>query len=207
MRIGITGPSGTGKSRLASYIAEKYNIKYITSKETRKFDKETEDRWFEEFGYKYSDDRGHSGLIQIQNQFPKFGLEWQRGVLDIRNDMYSNINNFVCDRTQFDSLVYMTTQVMNYADKNYIENFYKSAVDGLNKSFDLIIYLTTEEMQEVEDNKLRVSNIEYQRYIDQIFSYYINRFVLDLKPTIITMSTRDFDKKTRTIDEILISIK
>ena len=203
MKIGITGPSGTGKTTLAKYIIETFpNYVYIDSKLSRDFPDELKNRWLHEYGYEYNPTRGHNGLIDYQQKYPQFGLEWQMAVVELRNNLYSKYNDLVVDRTQLDALVYMTTQVSRFADSQYIKRFISKVNDGLSK-FDLIIYLGTDEMEDVEDNHLRVSNIFYQNFINDTFYNCIERYIKpEITKMIITLP-RDLNQRLTVITELI----
>lgn len=209
MRIGLTGPSGSGKTTLANFIKDEIYIKekhnFLSSHDSRKFvSKETIDNWNKEFNYKHEEGFGHSKLIRLQNMFPKFGLQWQRAMLESRGQFLDGEKNFITDRTFIDNIVYMLTQVSHSAKPGYINPFVETAIYLLNNHFDVIIWVRVADQPEVEDNSRRIPSIIYQKYIDSVFKFVLTEYRHKINTRILTLTEWDLDYRKNAIRDFLL---
>lgn len=154
MRIGIYGPSGTGKSTLAKYIAETYDIPFITTS--------TKPLW-EKLGVE-----SHADLIHKTNMKPGFGMKFQWDVLGYRIDALDGKASFVTDRTPIDNAVYTLLQCADKAPFNEIDNYIKMCIKYLDM-FDEVIYLPFNNEIPLEDDGMRIINPYYQRLVGNTF--------------------------------------
>lgn len=220
-RILIAGPSGTGKTTLAKYIEQKYQITRITSKETRQVTTPQALEWEDRYDYRYSDNIGHQALINLQSQYPEFGVSWQRAMLEARFRRFRDTKgDFVCDRSFIDNIVFMLTQVAHNATEQYIKSFLRTVFQGNRECgiTHLIWVRQAREQPQVEDNGSRVPNMFYQLMIDSVFQLVINELVprysnevggktpgmeTMYSPTILEIKLWDWEDRIRLVDNFL----
>ena len=93
-KIAFGGPSGSGKTTLANYIKElDPSIRQVQSYETRQFPENKKETWKKIYGY--SGDIGHQALINLQNKYPIFGMDWQLECLKSRGEVIKNENSTI----------------------------------------------------------------------------------------------------------------
>lgn len=162
MRIGLCGPSGTGKTTLAKYIAEVLDIPYKPLSATMVL---------EELGIDMGiKGMGHRWLINNSSKDVSWGLQVQARILESREATIHNMKDVVIDRTPVDNLVYAMYEVSHNSTESWIED-YRQKVFDFYKTFDLIIFIPyTDSQGMVEDNGSRIPNRYFQELITGIFA-------------------------------------
>lgn len=192
LKIAFGGPSGSGKTTLATYLKENFGVVQIQSYQTRQFTIEDRQEWKEKFGY--DGDIGHRALINLQNQFPEFGVAWQKACLECRGNVIWNTTNFVMDRSPIDNVVYMLTQVSHNMDEREIQEFISKAQNTfMDLSHFVLIRVTNQ--TEVEKNNSRVDNIFYQRFISDVFEGVYKKYFANLGVPTTVLNVWDLDTR------------
>jgi len=191
-KIGICGPSGTGKSTLAKWISEYYNIVNL--------DLSSKNLW-PELGV-----TSHKEVITKSHVDPDWGVQFQGDVLAMRSMLLDRTSySFVSDRTPLDSIPYMMLQSSMYIDSSSMQNFMNNAVIQLAKQYTHLIILPYQG-NKIEDDKNRVTNIHYQFMVDrefsQAFKFAEETGALNKMKTLI-ITTRDMEQKQKEVKEFI----
>ncbi len=154
MRIMICGPSGAGKTTVAKYIAEKYDIPYVHTDGPGLREK------FE--------CKNHSEVIKMSAADPYKGLLYQDELLRQRGELATQ-ENYVMDRSIIDSVSYFLMQNAPYLDDAATFSFIASAVSLLPR-VDHLIFIPPL-YKGPENDGVRIQNIHYQRMTWQIMQW------------------------------------
>lgn len=177
MKVAIAGPSGTGKTTIAEYIASTMELRHITSKETRHVPTEVQKEWANR--YMYFGDIGHRRLINLQNAEPAFGRSWQMEMLIARGKVIRESDNFIMDRSPIDSLTYMLCQNAHNLEqhKDYFDEFVNEVRAQL-KELTHVIFMPYNNPDWVEENGSRVASIPFQKLMSSSFEHIIDEYLL-----------------------------
>lgn len=189
IRIGICGPSGTGKSTLAKYISEKYGVPFVTTS--------TKPLW-EKYEIK-----SHEDLINKTLSDPKWGLNFQNEVLDYRIKMMDENPNFITDRTSIDNLVYFLLQNTHSVSANDTEEYILRCKFALEKMNGLICLPFSEEIQ-LSDDGARITNKYYQHTVNGTFvvaSQLMRSSLFELKA--LTLPMWDYEIRKELTDKFI----
>lgn len=164
MKIGIAGPSGTGKSTLAKWISENYKIENLNLS--------GKVLWPE-----YEID-SHEELIIKSHTNPDWGIEYQGNLLAYRlMELDKRVHSYVTDRTPIDNIVYMLLESsMHLSDTDTI-NFINNAIQHTFQYYTHIV-ITPLTGNEKEDDGKRVFNRYYQWMVDGIYKNVIHEYLL-----------------------------
>ena len=174
MKVAIAGPSGTGKTTIAEYIASTLGLSHVTSKETRQVPAEVSKKWADK--YLYFGDCGHRRLINLQNAEPQFGMEWQYEMLKARGRVIGDRSNFIMDRSPIDSLTYMLTQNAHNISNEYMGKFL-TEVSAQLEELTHIIFMPYNNPNWVEDNGSRVASVPFQKLMSVSFQHIIDEYL------------------------------
>ncbi len=201
-KIAFGGPSGSGKTTLANFIKEQDpKIRQIQSFETREFSDNLKEHWRQM--YNYQGDIGHRALINLQNEYPQFGREWQTAALMCRKKIICKDPHFVMDRSPLDNVVYMLTQTAHNMEPSHIKKFIGEAQKAYSE-LDHFILIKVNEQEEVEENNSRVSNIFYQRYISDVFFGVWGRYFQTITgPRVLILDTWDLTERKELLTTFL----
>ncbi len=154
LRICISGPSGVGKSTLATEISKAYNIPFITTSTKPLWDK-----------YKI---RSHQELIERTLVDPQWGIDFQDEVLDYRINKLLGVKDFVTDRSPLDNLAYFLMQNSYNTSEEKTAKYIQRCKDAMALFTGIIVIPFTDEVVLENDGK-RVNNRYYQEYTNAVF--------------------------------------
>lgn len=191
LRIGICGPSGTGKSTLAKHISEKYGVPFITTSTKPLWDKYCIE--------------SHQDLINKTLSDLTWGLKFQNEVLDYRIKMMEENPIFVTDRTPIDNLVYFLLQNTHLVKESETEEYALRCRFALEKMNGLICLPFTEEIK-LSDDGARITNKYYQSVVNHVFhlaASMMKNSLIDIKALTLTMW--DMNKRQELTKEFIDS--
>lgn len=177
MKVTLTGPSGTGKSTLAKWASFVYGLPYFEGSAGLTMHPGHRRQLMEEYGWKGS---GHQEVISLSNQSPKFGMEFQRLLLDARSEKFSQIPEFITDRSIVDNIAYFWAQVLPHISNDQAEFFLTKALSYLNAYTTHIVFIETRNPFEmgIEVNDSRISNWFYQKNMSNTFKHVLEEYIL-----------------------------
>ena len=187
MRIAMAGPSGTGKTTLAKYLAEEFNLEYIPG---------SSGLLMKEFNDPLPTN-GHRELINYSSEKVEKGLEIQKNILLNRIEKFKGKYNFITDRSPLDNMVYMLMEVSHNASTAWTNIFYTKAFDFY-KTFDIIIYIQfVNEGNYIEDNGSRITNPWFQEMSDAVFKHFVYKYFAykQPKPYVLTIDYWNLDTR------------
>ena len=157
-RILITGPSGVGKTTLAKWVSEEYQIPFVSVSIIRDI-------------CKYNDITNHQQIIDLSSTNPELHdlMQWELWVTRINKFMEHQLSGFVTDRGHVDSLVYMSMQGKPSSLPRFING--SKLVRNL---FSHIIFIPMTPGWEVKDDKKRIANKEYQLRVSRVYVDILN---------------------------------
>lgn len=154
-KINFTGVSGTGKTTLAKWIEEEFNVPFLSGS--------------------YSDlvpntkNMPHSDMI-IQDAKTIYEQDFQ--VLNLRNKLFSSHDNYVSDRSYLDSAAYLINKLSHRIKECDTENFLEICRVLTVKQITHLIFIPFDENYlkkwEIEDNHKRVLNRYYQWEVSEL---------------------------------------
>lgn len=168
MKIFISGPSGIGKTTMATHLAKEYNIPFIQGS--------SKVLW-EKHGI-----NSHKELIQKTNTDPDFGVNFQFELLEYRNKAIEGHESFVTDRSPMDNLVYFMLQVSDKVDSDITFKYMQMCRETYPKDYLQVFMGLNYDMckKGLEDDGFRVTNIYYQLMVNAIFDQIISGNWLDI---------------------------
>lgn len=174
MRIGFTGASGTGKSTLAEWVAEKYELEFnpVGSRPVAKA-----------MGFDNPYDVDKAGKR----------AEFQRRLLDDKVSWELEHESFVTDRTTFDNLLYTALHDIKAASMDQVDK----AIAALQR-YDLIIYCPLEIFCNIDGDPNRVAEMAYHRIYDAALCGFFMKFDA---PPFTTMLYQDLDMRKQELEK------
>lgn len=186
-RICISGASGTGKTKLAKYISDIFDIPFISASSSNLWG---------EFGY-----GTHSEVHKDAFINPSNGMKLQNKILNTRQEMYYNKSYFVTDRGPIDHLAYY----LNYFQVSHNAITKTAFIEKLNKQlqhFDAMIFVRFNQST-IENNGIRIVDPYYQLVIDSIMNLIIDKQLLNLKVPLINLPTWNWDLRVIDINNFI----
>jgi GTPase SAR1 family protein len=162
MRIVLVGPSGTGKTTLATELGKKHNIPFISASAKNLFNC---------YGFK-----DHNDIVKCGINEPKKGFDFQMELMLTRLDLFKQHKNFISDRSPIDVWVYFLLQnssQLNSSQCEQIEYLYKEGMQLIDK----VIFLPHTKEIETEQDNVRITNPFFQYTVSSVFE----RVLEDLK--------------------------
>jgi adenylate kinase family enzyme len=160
-KIYISGVSGTGKSTLAKHFAEVFKIPFVETS--------TKPLW-PKYGIK-----SHQELIQKATIDPVFGIDFQFELLEFREQMLKDHENFITDRSPIDNLVYFLGQNSAFATETQTEEYVIRCTKLLDQGSHCIFLKFTPDIP-LENDGMRVVNRYYQIYSDNVFEHVLQMY-------------------------------
>lgn len=198
MRLFISGISGIGKTTLAKTIAQEYDIPFIIGS--------TKLIW-EKYGIK-----SHNDIISMCNNQPKYGLKFQKEVLDYRLEMINSHDVFVSDRSPVDNIVYVLTQLSHKVEEEEIRSYVEKCKIVYNIENVRHIHLSggikTISNTPLENDNMRITNQYYQLMVNSIFDMVINdNWLLIPKDNFRNIDTWDMSTRMLAAKELISKYK
>lgn len=164
-KVFISGVSGIGKTTLANFISKRFELPYIKASAELLYEK-----------YSYINNKQE--IINCYSN-PITGLQFQWDLLELRYSQLKDQKSFVTDRSFIDNLVYFLLQCTTMVQEKECEKFIRMVYYYLEEIGGVILYLPLT-FKSIEDNKIRIPNLYYQRTVDMIFSDHLfkNRYKL-----------------------------
>jgi hypothetical protein len=176
VRIAIAGASGTGKTYLAKFISDRYNLPIcpVGSRSVAKA-------------------MGFESPYDV-DKIPGKRLEFQLALFEQKREWEASNPRFVTDRTHFDNLAYCAMH--DCADK--LPNWAMDAYVDATKSYTRIFYLPVTSYQKLGDDPMRVDNPTYHLMFDML----LHMMLLDYVPQTTTILS-DFKGRMSKVGQIL----
>lgn len=159
-RINITGPSGMGKTTLAKWISETYQIPFISGS--------------------YSDlvpetaKMPHKDMI---SQDAKLIQEQDTQVLNLRRKAFDSFETMVSDRSYLDSAAYFINKLSHRIPQCETEQFIEICRELTCKQCDKVIFIPADiyhlKHWEMEDNGKRSTNLFFHIEVSQLIYWLI----------------------------------
>lgn len=155
LKIQLTGCSGVGKTTLAKWISETYDIPFVSGS--------------------YSDLVPETRLQKHEDMISKspeeiFTQDYQ--VLNARNKLFQKQGNFVSDRSYIDSAAYMIQKLSHHIRECDMENFINACYQLMEGQCTHLIFIPFSQQflkgWAMEDNNKRVLNRYYQYEVSLI---------------------------------------
>jgi len=185
-QICIIGPSGTGKTDLANYIASRYRIQFVSSS-SREISKE------------YEVD-SHKELIALCVNEPEKALALYRSLLIQRSTLVNSSKSFVTDRGLPDLLVYSLIQLVPHIPDDDANKLVVDISNTISSKDTIYIFLPYTSGQTIEDNKFRVTNHLYQKAVSECFEL-INKVYLQ-NNRLIVMDDWNWESRVEIVDNM-----
>ena len=189
-KILITGPSGVGKTTLAKWISEEWQIPFKSVSMIRDLAKS--------YGFKT-----HHELRKLAIDNPVLHYMLQLELLKRRYSEFYGYHSpgFVTDRGHVDSIVYFSTQNLSLTDLRRNIYFYDSY--SFHKMWSLclkfrniftdIIFIPFNRNMELEDDGKRIADPEYQEALTWYYTYTLK--LLGVYDKCLIINTHDFNRR------------
>ena len=174
MRVALCGPSGTGKTTLAKFISEEFNIPFIKGSASLIMDAKTRKDLNERFGYEPT---GHQNVINESSKNPAFGIAFQKELLRCRTLILQQEKSFITDRSPVDNIAYFLTQCSHNATEIETRGFINNCRE-LARHLTHIINIKVTNPEGIEDNGSRVTNKYFQEMMDSVFQMVLNKIMM-----------------------------
>lgn len=188
MKIGLTGPTSTGKTTTMNIVAKDLNldIHQITTRDI--FDKYNITSQIE--------------TINTAHQFPEKYYNLYKDLIKGRHDLFINKSDLITDRLPIDSLIYYKLQHLQFEQnaEAVISEFNKLCLDTC-KSFDMIFVFPPVRSLCVADG-VRHVNFEFNKLYYQVLLDAISEFQL-YNVAFIPEDLVDINRRVKFIKQVL----
>lgn len=156
-RIMFVGPSGIGKTTLAQAVAKKYDIPFISGSMSDLLPA--------------TKDVSHNEILSLGSE-AMYKSDFQ--LLNLRNKLFRDKENFVTDRSYADLAAYFWYKQSRNMPECEMEHFFCQCKELMENQCDLAIFLplslSTYHKWPMEDNKKRIMNRFFQVQISSLMS-------------------------------------
>ena len=192
LKIAMAGPSGTGKTTLAEWIANEFKLPFITSS--------TKPLW------EKHNIQSHKELITRTMLNPQWGLDFQYEVLEFRQNIINNYESFVTDRSPIDNLVYFLMQNTPYLGEEATEAYISLCAEALSK-MDGLIQIPFGDHIPLENDGKRINNRFYQLSTNSQFAIASNLISDKLPPKgplrVVTLPMWDWEERKTAVAKFI----
>lgn len=188
-KIFITGPSGVGKTTLAKYIAQRFDIPFV--------DTSAKNLW-PSYGFK---DHQHAHIVSATE--PEIGLDYQLALLNHRIKALLVHEEFVCDRSPIDNFVYFMLETSPYVTSEHTGKFIEKCRAAMDLGNHLIIIPYTDEIR--LDDGYRIQNHYYHLMVEQLerWALWDNKMAISKIDKVLTLNHWDFNLRQKLVEEWL----
>lgn len=163
LRIQFAGPSGVGKTTLAKWLEETYEIPFVSGSVSDLLPQTKEE--------------SHKDMLS-HDKTELYTQDFQ--ILNLRNKLYSNKDNYVSDRSYLDSAAYFMYKQSGTIPQCEMEHFFELCKKCLVEQTDILIVIGfTPYMVKnwvMEDNNKRIMNKYFQAQISYIMKYILTEW-------------------------------
>lgn len=200
-KVAFSGTSGAGKTTLVQFVNEELGLSWINGSAGQMKKNWQKMKLIEEYGYPGG---GHSAVIKYSALNPEYGLENQIMLRDARHKAIQVNSNFVTDRSPVDNISYFILQVSYLFSDKVTEEFYEKCLEAF-QELTHVILVRAVQPAEIERNGSRVDNRYFQRSVDQIFKYWLDRMIQDSVsgPEILEIDFWDLEERKATVKKFL----
>ena len=187
-KIAITGASGVGKTTLAKFIAEQYDMPFISASAREVWPK---------FGFK-----NHQEALSSCLKDPMLGLQYQENILLNRHLALTRSGSFVTDRSPIDNYAYFLLQQGYHSEEH---NAYMKSLCLMDyQNIDIVIFIRVGDQREIEDNGRRICNPSYQRMVDEVIGMVLQKEFgnLTYKKSVLYIDTWDFEERKKLVSQL-----
>ncbi len=186
-RIFITGPSGMGKTTLATHIEQNHGIPFISTS--------AKDIW-PRYGF-----TSHQDCHRVSALKPEIGLDYQLDILNQRIAALLVEEEFVCDRSPLDNFVYFMLELSPYVSIQETEAFIEKCREAMKLGTALITIPYDSNIR--LDDGMRITNTYYHQMVSCVHHWAIlgkdiNICKLDKK---LNLNHWDWGTRTNIVDE------
>lgn len=184
----FAGPSGIGKTTLAKYVSDIYEIPFISGSVSELI----------------KDTTNLTHLEMLQRNPSDLAMEdWQ--IMGLRNKLFKNKSDFVTDRSYADLAAYYWYKQDKHLPNCEVENFFEYCKTLMESQCDLLIFcpLNLYNLKDwsTEDNKKRITNNYFQVHISNMMAELIAHWEI---PTLV-LSEVDYNTRINTMNDAIKS--
>jgi predicted ATPase len=200
-KVAFSGTSGAGKTTLVHYVNSVLGLNWINGSAGQMKKEWEKMKLVEEYGYPGG---GHAAVIKYSAINPQYALENQNMLQAGRANAIANNWGFVTDRSPVDNMAYFCMQCSFMYSEKVAEEFYRKcliALEGLTH----LIYVKAVQPKEIEHNGSRVDNAFFQRSMDAVFNYWVDRMTNECvqPPEVLTIDFWDLDQRHAVVKKFL----
>lgn len=166
LRIQFAGPSGVGKTTLAKWLEDSYNLPFVSGSMSDLIPSTKEEK--------------HENMLSHDKAY-LYTQDFQ--LLNLRNKLYSSKDTYVSDRSFLDSAAYFIYKQSATIPQCEMEHFLELCKKCLVEQVDLLIVIGfTPDMVKnwvMEDNDKRILNKYFQAQITYIMRYILTEWGFD----------------------------
>ena len=175
-RIYLVGAHSTGKTTLANYISNRYNIRMLS-----------------EVSRKLINDRGLD-LSDIRSDIDTTN-EFQREIFEKQLEMESNYSEFVSDRA-FDNLAY-SGLYSNITNELFFSDEFEEYMKGIKNS--IVFFIRPREELLEDDGTRKALDMETLYKLDGII-----KFILEIYDvSYVSINTSNLSERIRTVEQVM----
>lgn len=200
-KVAFSGTSGAGKTTLVHYVNDQLGLNWINGSAGQMKKEWQKMKLIEEYGYPGG---GHAAVIKYSAINPEYGLENQQMLQAARANAISKNNNFVTDRSPVDNISYFCLQAAFMHEEKVADEFYEKCLEAFSE-LTHVIYVKAVQPQEIERNGSRIDNRYFQRSVDAVFQYWLNRMTNEVMdgPEVLTIDFWDLEKRQQAVKDFL----
>lgn len=166
LRIQLAGPSGVGKTTIAKWLEETYKLPFVSGSVSDLLPS--------------TKDEPHKDMLSHDKE-DLYNQDFQ--ILNLRNKLYREKDNYVSDRSFLDSATYFMYKQSSTIPQCEVEHFFELCKKCLVEQTDLLIVIGfTPYMVKnwvMEDNNKRILNKYFQAQISYIMRYILTEWGFD----------------------------